>query len=157
MAPVVTRDALLKLAIDALPEQLAKLTSRGVALSNRVYAFFNGATPPGIGVATGQMESTGLSRVEARRAVEGLIAQAETRVECFAVGSMLPPEDLMNLLHSATRDQATHVALDRLSGALAQAVPPSHLRMVLINGTDAMPYLVELRGDAVVTHRALPI
>jgi hypothetical protein len=157
MPPVVTREALLKLATDALPDQLAKLAARGVARSNRVYAFFNGAIPPGIGVATAQMESTGLSRIEARRTVEGLIAQAETRAECFALGSMLPPEDLMNLLHSSTRDPAIHQALDRLTAALAKAVPPDHIRMVLVNGSDAMPYLLELQGDTVVTHRTLPI
>jgi len=145
-------DALLKLAIDAVPAPLSKLTERGVAFSNRVYAFFNGAIPPGIGVATTQMESTGLPRAEARRAIEELIAQAEAEDRVYGLGSMLPPDDLMNLLHSSTRDDATHKTLDRLTAALAQPVPPSHLRLVLVNGGATSLYLLELEGETVVRY-----
>src|SRR5258708_33071319 len=106
MPSVVTMDALLKLAIDAVPAPLSKLTERGVAFSNRVYAFFNGAIPPGIGVATTQMESTGLPRAEARRAIDQLIAQAEAANRVYGLGSSLPPEDLMNLPHPPTRTAA---------------------------------------------------
>src|SRR5258708_13343764 len=114
MPSVVTMHALLKLAIDAVPAPLSKLTERRVAFSNRVYAFFNGAIPPGIGVATTQMESTGLPRAEARRAIHELIAQAEAENRAYGLGSTLPPDDLLNLPHSPTPDTATPNHLHRL-------------------------------------------
>src|SRR5258708_33858853 len=99
MPSVVTMDALLKLAIDAVPAPLSKLTERGVAFSNRVYAFFNGAIPPGIGVATTQMESTGLPRAEARRAIDELIAHAEAKNRDYGLGAIVLPDVCMSTPH----------------------------------------------------------
>ncbi len=143
---MIDHDPLLLMAMDAFKEQARAMNARGERLDDGcVFAFFDGRNPPGINLATAELQAkTGLPQDEARRRVDEQVQETTARGQVFALGTMLPPEALMIILRNGARDAVIRGHLDRLAEWLAAPVPPKHFRCVVIDETRTEPYLIEL-------------
>jgi hypothetical protein len=155
---MIGHDPLLQIAMDAFKQQARAINARGERLDDScVFAFFDGRNPPGINLATAELQAqTGLPQGEARRRVDQQVQEATARGQLFALGTMLPPETLISILRNGARDEVIRGHLDRLAEWLAAPVPPKHYRCVVIDESRTEPYLIELLPAAPATKAESP-
>ena len=125
---MIGEDPLLLMAMDAFKEQARAINARGERLDDGcVFAFFDRTEPPGINLATADLQAqTGLPQDEARRRIDEQVHEATARGQVFALGTMLPPETLIAILRNGARDAVIRGHMDRLAEWLAAPVPPKH-------------------------------
>jgi hypothetical protein len=127
-------EAFLVLARRALPEQVGRLYERGLSPDDHVFAFFNATLPPGLAVATNQMQVLGFDAVSARAEVVRRGEAAQSIGQLFATGGMFSPDALIGVLMSSAADESVRRDLARLVQWLRKAGSPNTVRVVVVNG-----------------------
>lgn len=123
---------LVRMALDALPAQVAALDRAGEDIARYVWAFFDGRVPPGRNVALMTVREQGASPEQAARRLDVAIRDARSKGSIFALGLILPSGRLLRLL---TDLGGNREGLASIEAWLADPVPPGAVRVTVIAGS----------------------
>jgi hypothetical protein len=124
---------LIDMAIRELGKPLTELAQDGGRFDDHAWLYLDGRLPPGRPFAIQQIALRGSTLEQATRAVDAQIKRARANGELFALGVMLPCDELLALLEKLAGGRTE--GLEMLRAWLAQPPPEKAFRVVVISGS----------------------